>query len=336
MFRDEASIEVIAGKGGDGLASFHREKYIQHGGPDGGDGGDGGSVFLCATSRVHSLLNVGRQYRYAAKGGRPGATKKRAGKRGADIQIEVPIGTLIYDDERGHLLRDLNKDGDTLEVARGGRGGAGNTHFATSIRQVPEDAKPGKPGETRKLRLELRLFAEVGLLGFPNAGKSTFLSVVTSARPKVANYPFTTIEPQVGIARVGTYDSLVLADLPGLIEGAAEGVGLGHQFLRHVQRCGVLLHLVDVSESAEHEPLEAVQSLEAELERYSAELFKKPRIVVATKVEDEGARTRASELSESLGAPVLEISSQESKGLREVLESARRLCRPDEEAPFEV
>ncbi len=336
MFRDEASIQVLAGKGGDGLASFHREKYVQHGGPDGGDGGDGGSVFLVASSSVHSLLNVGRQYRYAASGGRPGGTKKCAGRRGESLEIEVPIGTLIYDEERGHLLRDLDTDGARLEVARGGKGGAGNTHFATSIRQVPEEAKPGRPGETRKLRLELKLFAEVGLLGLPNAGKSTFLSVVTAARPKVADYPFTTLDPQVGIARIGTYDSLVLADLPGLIEGAADGVGLGHRFLKHVDRCGVLLHLVDVSESALVDPLEALRSLEEELRIYSKELHEKPRIVVATKVEDEASQLRADELEAALGQPVLRISSQKNEGLQEVLEQARALCRPEESSPFKA
>ena len=186
------------------------------------------------------------------------------------------------------------------------------------------------------MRLELKLFAEVGLLGFPNAGKSTFLSTVTAATPKVADYPFTTLEPQVGIAQVGTYDSLVLADLPGLIEGASDGIGLGHQFLRHVERCGVLLHLVDVSESALNEPLEAVQSLESELERYSKTLHSKPRIVVATKVEDEASQARARQLAVDLGQPVLEISSQRAEGLREVLESARRLCRPADESPFEA
>lgn len=331
MFRDEASIEVVAGKGGDGLTSFRREKYVPQGGPDGGDGGHGGSVIVTASSRIHSLLEIGRQYRYAAESGRPGATQKRAGRRGADVHLEVPVGTLIYDEERGHLLRDLAEDGATLEVARGGRGGAGNVHFATSVRQVPQESKPGRPGETRKLKLELKLFAEVGLLGFPNAGKSTFLSVVTAARPKVADYPFTTLEPQVGIARVGTYDSLVLADLPGLIEGAAEGVGLGHKFLKHVERCGVLLHFVDVSASAQQEPIDAWRALESELERYSKPLYEKPRFVVATKVEDEDCEARVKELEASLEVPVFAISSLQKNGLDALLEAARKLCRGDDE-----
>lgn len=327
MFRDEAKIEVQAGKGGDGLVSFRREKYVPEGGPDGGDGGRGGSVVLVASSREHSLLRLGRQFRYAAQGGRPGMTKKRAGRSGEDVLLEVPIGTLVYDAERGNLLRDLARDGQRLEVARGGKGGRGNVHFASSVRQVPYEATPGQDGEERRLRLELKLFAEVGLLGFPNAGKSTFLSTVTAARPKVADYPFTTLEPQVGIARVGDHDTLVLADLPGLIEGASEGVGLGHRFLKHVERCGVLLHLVDVSAAAERDPAAAVRALEGELERFSPELHAKPRLVVATKVEDEAGAEAAGRLAEDLGVEVLAISSHRHAGVAEVLSRAHRLCR---------
>ena len=329
MFRDEAKIQVEAGKGGDGLVSFRREKYVPEGGPDGGDGGRGGSIIMVASAREHSLLRIGRQFRYAAQSGRPGMTKKRAGRSGEDIVLEVPVGTLVYDAERGNLLRDLAREGQRLEVVRGGKGGRGNVHFASSIRQVPYDSTPGQEGEERRLRLELKLFAEVGLLGFPNAGKSTFLSAVTAARPKVANYPFTTLEPQVGIAQVGDYDTLVLADLPGLIEGASEGIGLGHRFLKHVERCGVLLHLVDVSSGADRDPAEAVRALEGELERFSPELFQKPRLVVATKVEDPAAEETAKALASELGVDVLPISSHRHDGLAKLLERAHRLCRSE-------
>ena len=330
MFRDEATIEVVAGRGGDGLISFHREKFIQRGGPDGGDGGRGGSVILRASPQVNSLLAVGRRFRYAARAGRPGGSNQRTGASAADVVVEVPVGTQVYDAEHGNLLRDLDGPGVEVVVARGGAGGKGNVRFKNSVRQTPHYATPGGAGEERRLRLELKLFAEVGLLGLPNAGKSTFLSRVTAARPKVADYPFTTLEPQVGIARVGDYDTLVLADLPGLIEGAAQGHGLGHRFLRHVERCGVLMHLVDVSLAAEREPVEAWRALEEELRHYSAELYAKPRLVVATKhFEDEGSEERVRELERATGQRVIGISSVLGLGLGELLAEARRLVRPD-------
>lgn len=338
MFRDEATIEVVAGKGGDGMSSFRREKYVAEGGPDGGDGGDGGSVVLEATHELNSLLVVGRRFRYAAQGGRPGGTRLKTGARGETVTVQVPIGTLVYDADRGNLLKDLDAPGATVVVARGGKGGKGNKRFATAVRQTPTQFTRGLPGETRRLRLELKLFAEVGLLGFPNAGKSTFLSRVTAARPKVADYPFTTLEPQVGIAKVGDYDTLVLADLPGLIEGASEGHGLGHRFLRHVERCGVLLHLVDVSPSADRDPVEAWTALEHELEKASPELFAKPRLVVATKhFEDdasaEGLAALEAAVTARAGDPrfgeVLAISSVTGAGLDALLQRARQLARPE-------
>jgi GTP-binding protein len=265
MFRDEAELVVIAGKGGDGLVSFRREKFVPRGGPDGGDGGDGGSVVLLATSGVTSLLEVGRKRRYVAASGQPGGPRKKTGASSDDLIIEVPVGTQVLDAKGGHLLRDLVLDGQRLVIARGGRGGQGNVHFATAVHQVPREATPGQPGEERVIKLELKLFAEVGLVGLPNAGKSTLISCVTAATPKIADYPFTTLEPQVGIARVGDYDTLVLADLPGLIEGAAEGHGLGHRFLKHVERCRVLLHLVDVSAAADPSPAEAWRVIDREL-----------------------------------------------------------------------
>ena len=327
MFRDECELEVAAGKGGDGLVSFRREKFVPKGGPDGGDGGDGGSIVLVATPGVTSLLAIGRKPRYAAQSGRPGGPWNRNGARGKDTVLEVPVGTQVFDKHRGHLLRDLASPGDELVLAQGGRGGRGNTAFATAVKQTPRQAERGRPGEERDVRLELKLFAEVGLLGLPNAGKSTFLSAISKARPKVADYPFTTIAPKVGIAAVGDYDTLVVADLPGLIEGAASGAGLGHRFLKHVERCRVLLHLIDVSDGAETEPQRAHDVLASELAQYSQELAQRPRLVVATKVEDEAAAERARDLEAAIGRKVLPISSVLGEGVPALLEAARALVR---------
>lgn len=318
-FRDEIEIVVQAGRGGDGLVSFRREKYVPKGGPDGGDGGDGGDVVLQATTALRSLLALGRRPRYQAGNGRPGGPRRQAGKRGADLLLEVPVGTQVRDRRRGNLLRDLARPGQRLVVARGGRGGRGNAHFATPVHQAPRRATPGREGESRDLRLELKTFAEVGLLGLPNAGKSTFLSAVSAARPKIAGYPFTTLEPKVGIARVGDHDTLVIADLPGLVEGAAEGRGLGHRFLRHVERCSVLLQLVDVSPDAGLDPGEAFRTVDLELQRASPELAHRPRVVAASKCESETARQRARQLEEALGRPVARFSSHTGAGVAELL-----------------
>lgn len=327
-FRDEAEIEVIAGRGGDGAVSFRREANVPLGGPDGGDGGRGGSVIFVADPSIHSLLDVGRRFRYAAKNGRPGGTNKMTGRSGDDLVVTVPIGTLIYDAEHDNLMRDLAVDGQRLAVAQGGRAGKGNARFATAIRQVPRRATKGTDGEHRRLRLELKIFAEVGLLGFPNAGKSTFISRVTAATPKIADYPFTTLDPHVGIARVADYDTLVVADLPGLIEGAAEGAGLGHKFLKHVERCGVLMHLVDISSGAEREPDVAWEMLEDELRRYSPELHAKPRLTVASKCfEDKGWEERLERLRSVAGKDVIGLSSVLGTGVTEVLRAAHRVVR---------
>jgi GTP-binding protein len=324
MFRDEAEIEVIAGRGGDGAVSFRREKFAPYGGPDGGDGGSGGSVVLVASPNLNSLLSVGRRFSYKAESGRPGTGANRTGRSGEDLEIEVPIGTQVFDRERGNLLRDLARGGDRVVAARGGSGGKGNVRFATSVRQAPRIATPGETGERRTLRLELKLFAEVGLVGLPNAGKSTLLSTVTAATPKIADYPFTTLAPEVGIARVSDTETLVIADLPGLIEGASEGHGLGHRFLRHVERCRVIVQLVDVSEEAVTPPVEAWRIVDAELARFSADLARRPRLIVASKCEGPAAEERARELEESSGSTVLRISSARSQGLRELLAEAFR------------
>ncbi|MFN0008566.1 MAG: GTPase ObgE [Planctomycetota bacterium] len=332
MFRDEAEIEVVAGRGGDGIVSFRREKFAPLGGPDGGDGGEGGSVILVASSSLNSLLPIGRRYAYRADSGQPGSGGNKSGKSGEDLRVEVPVGTLIYDRERGNLLRDLESEGAELVAARGGEGGRGNSRFKSSVRQAPRISTPGKEGERRILRLELKLFAEVGLVGLPNAGKSTLLSAVTAATPKIADYPFTTLVPQVGIARLSDVDTLVLADLPGLIEGASEGHGLGHRFLRHVERCRVILQLVDVSDEAALPPVEARRVISDELERFSADLAARPRIVAASKCESQSAEERARELEADLGEPVWRFSSARRQGLRELLAEAFRRVHAGDEA----
>ena len=329
MFRDECELVAEAGKGGDGLVSFRREKYVHKGGPNGGDGGDGGSVILVATSKTSSLLEIGRKPRYRAEKGQPGGPVNRAGRGGRDCVVPVPVGTQIFDQRRGHLLRDLKLEGESVVLCRGGRGGRGNASFANAVRQTPRHAEPGRPGEARSVRLELKLVAQVGLVGLPNAGKSTFLSTVSRATPKIADYPFTTLAPQVAVAEVGHLRTLVLADLPGLIEGAAEGVGLGHRFLKHVERCSVLLHLVDVSGSSDTEPVDAAQVLQGELERYSPELATRPRLLVATKCESPEAEERAAALAEVMG-PTLRMSSATGQGVPEVLEAAWGLVHPGE------
>lgn len=328
MFRDEAEIEVVAGDGGDGAVSFRREKYVPRGGPDGGDGGRGGSIILVASERVSSLLAVGRSPRYRAPHGSVGRGANRTGRSGEDLLIEVPVGTLVRDAEHGNLLADLARPGARVVCARGGRGGKGNARFASSVQQAPRQSTPGEPGERRRLSLELKLFAEVGLVGLPNAGKSTFLSAVSAARPKIADYPFTTLHPEVGIARLDESRTLVIADLPGLIEGAAQGVGLGQKFLRHVERCRVLLVLADANGVDSPPPWEAVESVLGELREFSLVLARKPRLIVATKVESREAEALARELAERREEPVFAVSSHRGRGLREVLEAAADAGRP--------
>jgi GTP-binding protein len=327
MFKDELEIEVRAGRGGHGAVSMRREKSVPFGGPDGGDGGDGGSVILVASPQINSLLPLAGRYHYTADDGQGGAGQMCTGRDGADLVVEVPVGTQVVDRKWGNVLRDLARAGQRLVIARGGRGGLGNARFATAVRQTPRFATPGTDGEARALRLELKLFAEAGLLGLPNAGKSTFLAAVTAATPKIADYPFTTLAPQVGIARLGELDTLVLADLPGLIEGAADGHGLGHRFLRHVERCRVLLHLVDVSDAALEEPDRARGIVADELARYSSELAARPRLLVATKCETPAAEARAAELERAAGVPVWRISSARRAGLEPLLRAAWRVVR---------
>jgi GTP-binding protein len=329
VFRDECELEVRGGRGGAGAISFRREKFAPLGGPDGGNGGDGGSVVLRASASVNSLLRVGRRPIYEAEDGRPGGPRNRSGSRGQDRLVNVPVGTQVFDVARGHLLRDLVREGESCVVAAGGRGGRGNKSFASAVQQAPRRAEPGTEGETRRVRLELKLLAEVGLVGLPNAGKSTFLAAISQARPRIADYPFTTLAPEVGIAAVGEDETLVVADLPGLIEGAASGAGLGHRFLKHVERCAVLLHLIDVSDGALHPPLEALRVLERELEEYSPGLAARPRILVATKCEDETAAARARELERSSGRAVHPLSTVLGTGVKELLGETLAAVRSD-------
>ncbi|MCS7171046.1 MAG: GTPase ObgE [Aquificaceae bacterium] len=285
MFIDRVKIHVKAGDGGDGAVAFLREKYRPFGGPAGGDGGKGGDVVLLATSRKHTLYDFKFKAHFKAGRGEHGRGKNQHGKDGEDLIIEVPVGTVVVEPETGQTLCDLKEKDQKCVVARGGKGGRGNAHFATPTNQAPKYAEKGQKGEERWLILELKLIADVGLVGLPNAGKSTLLSRLTRARPKIADYPFTTLTPVLGVMEVDEETHLVLADIPGLIEGASQGKGLGHDFLRHVERTKMLLHLVDVSDSKTEDPTKAFEMVNREMEAYSPELLKKPQIVVATKID---------------------------------------------------
>jgi len=284
-FVDEASIQVIAGKGGEGSASFRREKYVPLGGPDGGDGGRGGSVWLVANSGLNTLVDFRHARLFRAEPGQSGRGRQMTGRSGEDIEIQVPLGTQVYEAETGELLGDLTSDSTRLCVAEGGKGGLGNLHFKSSTNRAPRQTVPAQPGEQRQLRLELKVLADVGLLGYPNAGKSTLISAVSSARPKIADYPFTTLYPNLGVVSLAADQSFVIADIPGIISGAAEGAGLGLQFLRHLQRTRLLLHLVDMQPLDGADPLTSVRAIEQELQAFDAELFAKPRWLVLNKCD---------------------------------------------------
>ncbi|MCB9848961.1 MAG: GTPase ObgE [Phycisphaeraceae bacterium] len=328
MLVDRANIVVKAGDGGDGRLSFRREKYIPKGGPDGGDGGDGGDVVVLADDNIQTLLDYRHQVRHCAQPGEPGGTKDCTGADGEDLIIRLPPGTLLYNDDTGELLHDLGP-GDQIIIAHGGEGGWGNAHFKSATNQVPQQTTPGGRGEELHVRLELKLIADVGLVGLPNAGKSTLLAALTRATPKVAAYPFTTLSPQLGIAELDVNRRLVIADLPGLIEGAASGAGLGHHFLRHVERTRLLAHLIDIQPPDGSDPADNYRTIRAELEAYSAELASKPEIIIVSKLDllgdDPGEHRAAIELARaSIGVapetPVFGISAASGLGLREVLE----------------
>ena len=322
LFVDEVTIQIRGGKGGDGCVSFRREKYVPKGGPDGGDGGRGGSVYLIARQGISTLLDLVGRHHYFAENGRPGAGANRYGRNGQDLIVEVPTGTLVYDAESRRLLKDLVHDGQQARVGAGGRGGYGNLHFVSSTHQTPRESTPGRPGQERTLRLELKLIADVGLVGLPNAGKSTLLARLTRARPKIASYPFTTLEPQLGITELPGYRRLVLADIPGLIEGAHEGVGLGDTFLRHIERTRVIAHLIDLCPSeGSPTPLEAYRVIRGELEKYSPTLAQRQEIVVGNKLDLTDSSAALEELRRELDVPILGISGVTGTGLRELAET---------------
>ena len=295
-FVDQVRILVKAGRGGDGACSFRREKYVPRGGPDGGDGGNGGHIVFVASHRLTTLLDLRYQQRYEADDGGPGEGGNRHGRNGANVIVAVPVGTMLFDDATEDLVADLTTEGEEFVAAAGGRGGRGNSHFATSTNRVPTQYEPGTQGEERWLRLELKLLADVGLVGFPNAGKSTLIAAISSARPKIADYPFTTLTPNLGVVRWAEDRTFVVADIPGLIEGAHEGKGLGIQFLRHIERTAYLLHLVDISEWATEDPVRSFEIMRHELESYDEGLAARPFAVIGTKLDVKGDGSRLEHL----------------------------------------
>lgn len=323
MFVDIAEIYVKAGDGGNGIVSFRREKYVPAGGPDGGDGGNGGNVILQADKKLRTLADFRYKKHYKAERGEDGGQKKCTGKRGEDLIIKVPVGTIVKDKETGIILADLIRDAQTEVVAKGGTGGKGNAHFATPTRQAPNFAKNGTPGEELWLILELKLLADVGLIGMPNVGKSTILSVVSSARPKIANYHFTTLAPNLGVVSIGEGESFVMADIPGLIEGAHKGIGLGHDFLKHIERTKILIHVVDISGIEGRDPVDDFRTINSELNQYSSELSKKPQIIAANKtdiVTDEKVLERLVAEAGKLGYKVFSISAATGNGIKELIQ----------------
>lgn len=323
-FVDEATISVIAGDGGTGVVSFRREKYIPFGGPDGGDGGDGGSVYLVGDHDINTLADFRHIRTYTAESGLRGAGSQMTGKGGDDLYIHVPIGTLIYDDDIDEMIGDITKHDQKIKVAQGGFHGLGNRRYKSSVNQAPRRCSPGTPGERRNLRLELKVLADVGLLGLPNAGKSTFIRSVSAARPKVANYPFTTLFPNLGVVRVGINQSFVIADIPGIIEGASKGAGLGIQFLKHLSRTQVLLHIIDIAPFDGSDPIADAKTIINELDSYSHELTEKPRWLVINKtdlLDDDEIAAKRDELVQALDwqGPVYTISAISKKGTEQLV-----------------
>ena len=334
MFIDEVKIRVKAGDGGNGCLAFRREKYVPRGGPSGGDGGRGGNITLVSSVHYNTLLHFRFNPEHTAQRGRHGEGSNRTGREGESIELPVPVGTIVYDADTGEMLHDFAKPGDRFLVARGGRGGRGNQHFATSTHQAPTEHEPGKPGDEKYLRLELKLLADVGLVGFPNAGKSTLISRISAAHPKIADYPFTTLEPNLGV--VGVDDrTFVVADIPGLIEGAHLGHGLGTQFLRHIERTRLLVHLVDVSESSGRDPVEDFRVVMAELASFNEDLAKKPMFLVASKIDvaqDPARIDRLRRLAGEQEMPFFEVSSVTGQGIEALQRAmAQKILKPAEE-----
>ena len=341
MFIDQARIKVKAGDGGNGCVAFRREKFVPKGGPSGGDGGEGGSVYVVATDRLNTLYHLQFQREWKAGRGQHGMGSNCTGKGGGDVEIELPVGSVVKDKLTGDVIADLTENGQRVLVAHGGRGGLGNQHFATSRRQTPRYAQDGQPGEERELEIELKLIADVGLIGLPNAGKSTLISVISAARPKIADYPFTTLVPNLGVVGVDVDESFVVADIPGLIEGAHEGHGLGDRFLRHVERCSVLVHLVDLS--AEEDPAASAQTIERELALYSELLASKPRIICGSKMDSarEGASKSLKAYARKRKYEYMEISAVVGTNvqklvikLSEIVREARATAAADRQEEF--
>ena len=324
MFVDRAEITVISGKGGNGAVTFRRDPYVPDGGPDGGDGGNGGSVILRADKNLRTLMDLKYKRKYKADNGQDGMKRNRYGAKGKDLEIKVPVGTMIIDKETGHLMKDLVEDGDSVVVAKGGKGGRGNVHYKSSIRQAPNFAEAGTPAKERQIILELKLIADVGLLGFPNVGKSTLLSVSTNSKPKIAAYHFTTIDPNLGV--VYLHDtSFVMADIAGIIEGASKGAGLGFQFLKHIERTKVLIHVVDISGSEGRDPIEDYDKIIEELKAFDPTLLDKPQIVAANKSDIIFDEDKAAEFvcyMNKIGRKVFKISAATGQGVQELLDAA--------------
>jgi GTPase len=331
MFKDQATIRVKAGDGGHGCVAFRREKFVPRGGPSGGDGGNGGSVWIVASQRLNTLYHLQFQRDWKAGRGQHGMGSNCSGQQGEDVTIQLPVGSVVRDKETDELIADLTHDGERVLIAKGGRGGWGNQHFATATRQAPRFAQDGSPGEERELFIELKLIADVGIVGLPNAGKSTLISVISAAKPKIADYPFTTLVPNLGVVRADDEQTFVVADIPGLIEGAHEGHGLGDQFLRHVERCSVLVHLVDLS--ANETPDHDAAVIARELALYSEVLAGKPRVVCGSKLDSAvpGNSEKLRAYAGSNGYEYFEISAVVGEGVRELIRSLARFLRQQQE-----
>ncbi|MDR3567088.1 MAG: GTPase ObgE [Syntrophobacteraceae bacterium] len=321
-FIDEVKITVSAGKGGSGCVSFRREKYVPRGGADGGDGGEGGSVIFVASERKHSLLDFRYRNIFKAESGKGGSGQNKVGRGGQDLVVEIPVGTVLKDPESGVIFADLTEAGQKSIAAKGGRGGKGNSHFVSSTHRTPRFAQEGQPGEERELKLELKLIADVGLVGLPNAGKSTLIAAVSAARPKIADYPFTTLTPNLGVVQYDDAPPFIIADVPGLIEGAHLGAGLGVRFLKHIERTKLLVHVIDVSKAPADNPLAPFEQIEHELKSYSEDMLNKPRVVVLSKtdlLEDPELLGKIEQDYLELGAPVVLVSAPKRQGLRELV-----------------
>lgn len=338
MFADSAKIIIKSGKGGDGHVSFRREKYVPNGGPDGGDGGRGGDLIFQVDEGLNTLGDFRHRRKYAAENGEDGKKRNCHGKNGEDLVVKVPAGTIIRDAESDKVIADMSGDNTTQIILKGGKGGLGNQHFATSTMQAPKYAQPGQPGIELEVRLELKVIADVGLVGFPNVGKSTLLSRVTNARPKIANYHFTTLNPNLGVVDLEDAGGFVIADIPGLIEGASQGVGLGHAFLKHIERTKVMIHIVDAASVEGRDPIADIYAINQELENYNPELLKKPQVIVANKIdaiydEAESALPALKEEFESQGIRVFPISAVSGQGIKELLYHVSELLSQTDDAP---